>query len=94
MDESYHGIPRGEIQWFPTVDYGLCSRCGKCAAYCHRNVYTVVDGEPKVANPYRCIVSCTGCKALCPEGAISFPTLVELRDGLKALRASHSAPGK
>ena len=83
--DSYHGIPRSEIQWFPKVDYDLCSNCGKCIEFCHRGVYTCDDG-PRVTNPYSCIVSCTGCASLCPEKAISFPSLVELREDLKALR--------
>jgi NAD-dependent dihydropyrimidine dehydrogenase PreA subunit len=40
-----------------------------------------------VVNPYSCIVGCTGCMAQCPAGAISFPTLVELREMLRELRA-------
>jgi len=93
VEESYHGIPREEIQWFPTIDHKLCSSCGKCVAFCHKGVYTSVDDQPTVADPYRCVVSCTGCKSQCPEGAISFPTLVQLRDQLKALRAKHGMQG-
>lgn len=83
--DSYHGIPRSEILWFPRVDYDLCSKCGKCVEFCHRGVYTCDDGL-RVTNPYSCIVSCTGCVSQCPEKAISFPSLVELREELKALR--------
>jgi NAD-dependent dihydropyrimidine dehydrogenase PreA subunit len=48
-----------------------------------------MDDKPHVTNPYRCVVSCTGCGSKCPEGAISFPTLVELRDELKVLKRKH-----
>jgi ferredoxin len=34
-------------------------------------------------------VSCTGCQKICPEEAISFPTLVALREELKALKKKH-----
>ncbi|MGQ9588356.1 MAG: ATP-binding protein [Thermoplasmata archaeon] len=88
VKEDYHGIPREEIPWFPTINYELCSNCGKCYKFCHRGVYTFDDG-PKVARPYRCIVSCTGCMVLCPDKAISFPTLVELRETLKVLRTKY-----
>lgn len=88
LEERFQGIPREEINWFPSVDYERCSSCGKCAEFCHRGVYTF-DDKPHVANPYRCVVSCTGCQKVCPEGAISFPTLVALRDELKALKKKH-----
>lgn len=83
--DSYRGIPRSEIQWFPRIDYDLCSKCGKCVKFCHKGVYSCDDG-PKVANPFSCVVTCTGCVSQCPEKAISFPSLVELREELKALR--------
>jgi NAD-dependent dihydropyrimidine dehydrogenase PreA subunit len=88
LEERFHGIPREEIQWFPIIDTEKCSACGVCVKFCHRGVYTM-DDKPHVANPYRCVVSCTGCGGQCPEGAISFPTLVELRDELKALRKKY-----
>lgn len=88
VEEDYHGIPREEIPWFPTINLELCSKCGKCFEFCHRDVYTFDDG-PRVTNPHRCIVSCTGCMALCPDKAISFPTLVELRESLNVLRTKY-----
>lgn len=88
LEERYHGIPREEIQWFPRLDPEKCNACGVCVKFCQRGVYAM-DDIPHVTNPYRCVVSCTGCGGKCPEGAISFPTLVELRDELKALRRKH-----
>jgi NAD-dependent dihydropyrimidine dehydrogenase PreA subunit len=88
LEEKYHGIPREEIHWFPKIDYELCTNCGACFKFCKRGVYTF-DEKPYVTNPYRCVVSCTGCKGPCPEGAISFPTLLELRDTMKSLRKKY-----
>ena len=88
IEERFHGIPREEITWFPSIDYDRCSSCGKCAESCHRGVYTF-DDKPHVENPYRCVVSCTGCQKICPEEAISFPTLVALREELKGLKKKH-----
>jgi NAD-dependent dihydropyrimidine dehydrogenase PreA subunit len=85
IEEEYHGVPREEIQWFPRINYELCTNCGLCFEFCKRGVFTFDDG-PKVSNPYRCVVSCTGCKTQCEEEAISFPSLVELREELKNLR--------
>ena len=88
VEERYHGIPREEIQWFPAIDESKCDACGACAEFCKRGVYTF-DDKPHVTNPYRCVVSCTGCQKICKEGAISFPTLVELREEMKLLRKKH-----
>lgn len=85
LEEQYHGVPREAIQWFPRIDNELCNSCGACFKFCKRGVYTFDDG-PKVTNPYRCVVTCTGCKTQCKENAISFPSLVDLREELKNLR--------
>ncbi len=91
VEEFYHGLPREEIDWHPTINYDLCSGCGKCAEFCHRGVYEF-DDSPHVQNPHRCVVSCTGCAKICPEGAITFPTLISLRDQLKQLKKKHGLP--
>jgi NAD-dependent dihydropyrimidine dehydrogenase PreA subunit len=88
LDDSYHGIPREEIQWFPTIDYEKCTGCQACFKFCHHEVFTF-DDRPRVTNPYRCVVTCTGCKAECKEGAISFPRLTDLREELKVLKKKH-----
>jgi NAD-dependent dihydropyrimidine dehydrogenase PreA subunit len=91
MGEKYHGIPREEIKWFPTIDREKCSSCGVCVEFCHQKVYTWVDGAPVVSSPYRCIVGCTGCEGKCESKAISFPSLREITKDLHALKAKHSA---
>ena len=88
LEERYHGIPREEIPWFPRIDYKRCTGCGVCVKFCQKGVYTF-DEKPHVTNPYRCVVSCTGCKDQCPEDVISFPSLVELRDIMKSLRKKY-----
>jgi NAD-dependent dihydropyrimidine dehydrogenase PreA subunit len=88
IDDRYHGIPREEIQWFPRIDYAKCSGCQACFKFCKRGVY-ILEDSPKVTNPYRCVVTCTGCTSVCKEGAISFPSLVDLREELKVLRKKH-----
>ncbi len=88
VDDKYHGIPREEIEWHPTIDYSKCSSCETCVKFCKRGVYTF-DDKPIVTNPNRCVVTCTGCKSQCKEGAISFPSLIDLREALKALRKKY-----
>ncbi len=91
-NEGYGKIPREEIGWFPTIDKSRCTQCGACADFCHQGVFAFDEdtGEMRVVRPYSCIVGCTGCAGQCPEGAISFPTLIELREMLRDLRAKHN----
>jgi NAD-dependent dihydropyrimidine dehydrogenase PreA subunit len=88
VEETFHGIPREKIKWHPTVDDEKCTGCGKCVKFCQKRVYTL-DDKARVTNPYRCVVSCTGCLTQCAEGAISFPSLLELREDLKQLRKKY-----
>jgi len=89
MGEKYHGIPREEIRWFPTIDCDKCTQCGVCVEFCHQKVYSLVDGVPAVSNPYGCIVGCTGCQSKCDSKAISFPSLRKISEELNALKAKH-----
>lgn len=85
----YNGIPREEIQWFPTVDAERCTGCGVCISFCPSKVYQEKDGKASVTNPYGCVAGCSGCVFQCPAQAIAFPSLAALREDLKALRAKH-----
>ena len=86
--DPMEGIPRDEVQWFPTIDREKCTACGACAEFCHKGVYEVGD-EVKVANPYNCVIGCTGCVSKCPVGAISFPSMRTLASELHRLRDKH-----
>ncbi len=88
MGETYEGIPREDIPWFPQVDPSTCTACGKCVEFCHKGVF-VIEDMPKVTDPYSCVVGCTGCEKVCPEGAISFPSM---RDLVQVLRSIKSPP--
>ena len=71
--DTWHGIPRKEIPWYPTVDENKCIGCGLCFVTCGRNVYVMEGKKAKVENPYNCLVGCTTCANICPVEAISFP---------------------
>ena len=78
-NETYFGIKRGDIDWFPTIDYDLCTGCMACVQKCSHDVYSKENEMPKVSAPKNCVVGCTGCQFVCPEDAISHPPKESLR---------------
>lgn len=70
---SWHGIPREQIPWNPTVDMDTCLGCTLCFVTCGRGVYEWGDNRPVVAHPASCMVGCSTCGTICPVQAISFP---------------------
>jgi formate hydrogenlyase subunit 6/NADH:ubiquinone oxidoreductase subunit I len=71
---SWHGIDRNTIDWYPVIDESKCVGCGLCATTCGRKVYgfDYKKNKSKVVNPNNCMVACQTCANLCPVGAISF----------------------
>ncbi len=88
VEEDFGRIPRSEIKWYPRIDYDLCTQCGVCVEFCHQRVFEAGD-RTEVARPYSCVVGCSGCAGECPAGAITFPTLADLRDMLRELRVKY-----
>lgn len=72
-NETWHGIPRKEIPWFPTVDTDACIGCTLCFLSCGRNVYEMQDNKSVAVNPFNCMVGCSTCATVCPTQAITFP---------------------
>lgn len=72
-DELWHGIPRRDIPWNPTVDADTCIGCTLCYATCGRGVYAMQDNKAVTLNPLNCMVGCSTCGTVCPVQAISFP---------------------
>jgi NAD-dependent dihydropyrimidine dehydrogenase PreA subunit len=72
---TWHGIPRDEIPWFPTVDAEACIGCQLCYVTCGRGVYEMHDNVATPAAPMECAVGCSTCANVCPTAAIGFPTL-------------------
>lgn len=73
---TWHGVPREEIDWFPTVVAERCLGCGLCVTSCGRKVYRFdfANHTAVVVEPYQCMVGCSTCAALCPREAIEFPS--------------------
>jgi ferredoxin len=92
-EETWHGIPRSKIPWYPTIDYEKCINCGKCVDYCKLGAYEFEKNNDKkisiVKNPNNCVVLCTGCDGICPSGAIKHPAKKETLEIIRNLRKTH-----
>ncbi|MFN3712794.1 MAG: FAD-binding oxidoreductase [Alcanivoracaceae bacterium] len=78
--KPWHGVPREEIHWNPSVVDDACIGCGTCVTGCSRLVYRY-DFERKkavVVDPLNCMVGCTTCANTCPANAIEFPPLASV----------------
>ena len=72
--ETWQGIPREQVPWFPVLDETLCDGCDKCLQFCANSVYAKRDnGVVYVAEPMNCVVGCDACARLCAHRAITFP---------------------
>ena len=81
----WHGIPRDEIPWYPSVDAEKCMGCGLCFVTCGRNVYEMQGTKSVAVRPYDCMVGCSTCATVCPVQAIHFPE----RDLIRRLEREH-----
>ena len=62
----------GEDAWYPVLDREKCVNCGKCHDFCLFGVYSLEDGQVKVAQPLNCKNNCPACARVCPVGAVIF----------------------
>jgi len=46
-EETYKGIPRNKIPWYPTIDYEKCINCGICVEYCTLRAYEFEEKNRK-----------------------------------------------
>lgn len=73
--KTWHGIPREDIPWMPTVDAEACIGCQLCYVTCGRGVYEMHEQVAVAVAPMECAVGCATCGNVCPTSAISFPSL-------------------
>ena len=75
--KPWHGVPRDQIQWNPSIIEEACIACGTCVTGCSRLVYRFDFNrkKPVVVDPLNCMVGCTTCANTCPSHAIAFPPI-------------------
>ncbi len=68
------------FEWGPTLDESVCREsCTICIDFCRNGVYGRVDGRVRVVQRGACMEGCSHCATLCEAGALTFPSLDELR---------------
>ncbi|MHA1839236.1 MAG: 4Fe-4S dicluster domain-containing protein [Candidatus Ranarchaeia archaeon] len=91
-EESFMGVPRNQIIWYPTIDLDKCDLCGddpQCLKFCPHNVYSFSKRDRKltVSNPTNCVVFCRACSKVCSANALSFPEKKEVLARIKEMRS-------
>jgi NAD-dependent dihydropyrimidine dehydrogenase PreA subunit len=88
-DDTFMGVPREKIPWYPTIDYSKCDFCMECDKFCPHQVYERREGEVRlvVSHPEHCVVFCRACAKTCGPDALSFPGKPETIELIKRLRA-------
>ena len=92
-EETWHGIPRSKIPWYPAIDYEKCVNCGKCVEYCKLGTFEFEDKgdkkRPVVKNPNNCVVLCSGCDGICPAVAVKHQSIKQTREIIRNLRKNY-----
>jgi NAD-dependent dihydropyrimidine dehydrogenase PreA subunit len=93
-EETWDGVPRNKIPWYPIIDYEKCISCEKCLEYCTLGVfeYEMKEGKKKIVirNPNNCVVLCLGCDVICHVGAIKHQSKKETLEIIRKLRKKQS----
>jgi NAD-dependent dihydropyrimidine dehydrogenase PreA subunit len=79
IDVSDSGAKPREFVWGPILDEDACTDCKVCLEFCQQGVYEVIDDHVRVVAKGSCIAGCSHCAGMCEAGALTFPTLDELR---------------
>lgn len=92
-DETFMGVSRNKIDWYPTIDYDLCNDCMECVKFCPHHVYEVdetAEHKITVKNQDNCVVFCRACGKACGLDAIKFQDKSETTAHIKAIRKEES----
>ena len=94
--KPWHGIPREQIKWHPSVDEDACIGCGTCVTGSNRLVYRYDYNRKKavVEDPLYCLVGCVTCGNTCPAHTISIPQLDTITSLLSKPEVHHEIEDK
>ncbi len=90
-EETYMGVTRTKIPWYPTIDTKKCNQCDgdpQCLRFCPHGVfeYNKEKKEFIIKNKNNCVVMCRSCRVVCAVEAISFPNKKEILKLIKDVR--------
>ncbi|MHC9540081.1 MAG: ferredoxin family protein [Vulcanimicrobiota bacterium] len=87
-ENTFMGVPRDKIPWYPVIDYDKCNFCMECDKFCPHKVYERQEGDRKliVKNRDNCVVFCRACSKTCEPDALSFPDKKEITAMIKEIR--------
>lgn len=87
---TWRGIAREQIPWYPTIDEAKCIGCRTCVDFCKNGVleFDEATGKASVRSPFNCVVECSTCGRLCPAEAISFPDQKDFSEKIHYLLSS------
>jgi NAD-dependent dihydropyrimidine dehydrogenase PreA subunit len=90
-EETYMGVQRSKIPWYPTIDCEKCNLCDgdpQCLKFCPHDVYEYDKANKKltVKNPNNCVVFCRACSKVCAADALSFPIKKEILELIRNVR--------
>jgi NAD-dependent dihydropyrimidine dehydrogenase PreA subunit len=90
-EETYMGVPRNKIPWYPIIDSEKCNQCDgdpQCLRFCPHGVFehNKDKNEFYVKNKYNCVVFCRSCLKVCAVEALIFPEKKEILKLIKNIR--------
>jgi len=89
-EETYMGVARSKIPWFPTIDSkcNLCEGDPQCLKFCPHGVFEYEKENKKltVKKSYNCVVFCRACSKVCAADALSFANKKEILELIKHVR--------
>jgi len=90
-EETYMGVPRSKIPWYPKIDKEKCNQCDgdpQCLRFCPHGVfeYNKEKKELIIKNPDNCVVFCRACQKVCAANAMNFPEKKEILRLIKSVR--------
>lgn len=90
-EDTYMGVPRSKIPWYPIIDTKKCNQCDgepQCLKFCPHGVFEFNKEKKEfiVQNRNNCVVFCRTCLKVCATEALVFPEKKEVLKVIKDVR--------